>query len=369
MSHYWFKRHTVPTTDDPLVSVVMITCNVERFLAEAIESVLSQSFRDFEFIIVDYGSTDKSKDIAASFAAKDSRVRLSEIPQCSYIEAKIASCSLPKGRYIAIQDADDVSLPERLKAEVDFMEKHPQIGLLGAAVQWIDSQGKFLTTAEDYPTEDQEIRSLLKERNPFWHPTVLIRREAFVRAGGYRVAFTQSDDYDLWLRISEYYQCANLKQVVLKYRIHPQQLSLRKRREQILCVLAAQASASLRAAGQPDPLNSVKQVTPGVLAGMGVSEARQKTSLAQGYFYWIKQIYAAGEYDAVVEATAEMLQVCEGEGVEPRFISDAHLISAKACWKQGRVLSSFLSLARAVLVRPRIMGRPLKPFLRLLGPV
>ena len=71
--------------------------------------------------------------------------------------------------------------------------------------------------------------------------------------------------------------------------------------EQILCVLAAQASASLRAAGQPDPLNSVKQVTPGVLAGMGVSEARQKTSLAQGYFYWIKQIYAAGEYDAVVE--------------------------------------------------------------------
>ncbi|MGO8735042.1 MAG: hypothetical protein ACLQVM_19875, partial [Terriglobia bacterium] len=122
-------------------------------------------------------------------------------------------------------------------------------------------------------------------------------------------------------------------------------------------------------AGQPDPLNSVKQVTPGVLAGMGVSEARQKTSLAQGYFYWIKQIYAAGEYAAVIEAAAEMLQVCEGEGVEPRFISDVYLISAKAYWKQRRVFSCLLSLARGVLVRPRVVGRPLKPLLRLLGPV
>jgi hypothetical protein len=356
----------MPTTDQPLVSVVMVICNIERFLPEAIESILSQSFRDFEFIIVDFGSTDKSKDIAASYAAKDSRIRLSEIPQCSYIEAKIAACSLPKGRYIAIQDADDVSLPDRLRAEVDYMEKHPEVGLLGGAVQWIDSQGKFLTTADDYPTQDHEIRSVLKERNPFWHPTVLILREAFVRAGGYREPSSPSDDYDLWLRISEHYQCANLKQVVLKYRIHPQQLSLRKRKQQILCVLSAQASASLRRAGKPDPLNSVKQLTPAVLAGMGVSEAKQKTSLAEGYFYWIKQIYAAGEYAAVIEAAAEMLQVCEGEGVEPRFISDVHLIAAKAYWKRGRMFPSFLSLGRAVLARPRVLGAPLKPLLRLL---
>jgi glycosyltransferase involved in cell wall biosynthesis len=106
----------MPTTDQPLVSVVMIIRNVERFLAEAIESILSQFFRDFEFIIVDFGSIDKSKDIAARYAAKDSRIKLSEIPPCSYIEAKIAACSLPKGRYIAIQDADDVSLPDRFWA-------------------------------------------------------------------------------------------------------------------------------------------------------------------------------------------------------------------------------------------------------------
>src|ERR1700683_3775830 len=124
----------MPTTGEPLVSVVMVISNVERFVAEAIESVLGQTFRDFEFVIVDFGSTDRTKDIAASYAAKDSRIRLSQIPPCSYIEAKIAACSLPTGRYIAIQDADDVSLPDRLKAEVDFMEDHPKVGFLGGAV-------------------------------------------------------------------------------------------------------------------------------------------------------------------------------------------------------------------------------------------
>jgi Glycosyl transferase family 2 len=359
----------MPTTDEPLVSVVMVICNIERFLAEAIESILSQTFRDFEFIIVDFGSTDKSKDIAASYAASDSRIRFSEIPPCSYIEAKIAACSLPKGRYIAIQDADDVSLPHRLKAELDFMEKHPEVGLLGGAIQRIDSDGKYLTIADDYPTEDQEIRVVLRRWNTFWHPTVLILREAFVRVGGYRVPSSPSDDYDLWLRISEQYQCANLKQVVLKYRIHPQQLSLRQRKQQILCVLAAQASASLRAAGNPDPMNSVKQITPTVLAGMGVSEATQTNKLAEGYLSLINQMYQAGEYAAVVEAAAEMFQLCEGELGERGHVSDVHILSAKAHWKQRRVLSSFLSCGRAVFARPKVVGRILRPFLRRLGSI
>ena len=95
------------------------------------------------------------------------------------------------------------------------MEKHPEVGLLGGAIQRIDADGKYLTIADDYPTEDKEIRAVLKEWNTFWHPTVLILRKAFVEVGGYREPSSPSDDYDLWLRISEHYQCANLKQVVL----------------------------------------------------------------------------------------------------------------------------------------------------------
>ena len=352
--------------EHPLVSVVMVIRDVERFLPEAIESILHQTLRDFEFIIVDFGSTDKSKDIVASYAANDSRVKLSEIFPCSYIEAKIAACSLPKGRYIAIQDADDVSLPDRLQAEIDFLEKRPEIGLLGGAVQWIDSQGNFLTSVDDYPTEDTEIRLELRVRNTFWHPTVLILREAFVRVGGYRAAFTQSDDYDLWLRISEHYECANLGRKVLNYRIHPHQLSFRKRKDQILCALAAQAAASLRKEGKLDPLNSAKEITPALLAEMGVSEAVQKKSLASGYFGYINHMFEAGAYEAVPEATVEMLEVCRGKHLEPSLISEMHILSARAFWRQGRIISGVLSIARAGLARPRVLGRPLKRFLRLL---
>jgi glycosyltransferase involved in cell wall biosynthesis len=347
-------------TNQPLVSVVMVIRNVERFLPEAIESILSQTYRNFEFIIVDFGSTDRSKVIAASYAEDDPRIALSEVPPCSYIDAKIAACSLPTGQYIAIQDADDLSLPDRLTAEVDFLESHPQVGLLGGAVQWINAKGDLLPSANDYPSDDGELRKELEVRNPFWHPTVLIRREAFVRVGGYRAVFIQSDDYDLWLRISEQYQCANLKQKVLNYRIHPQQLSFRKRKDQIVCALAAQAAAVLRREGKPDPLDSVTEITRALLSEMGVNEKLQMKSLAGGYFGYINHMFDAGSYAAIPEATEEMLQVCQGPYLEPRLVSDMHVLSAKAHWKQGKVLEGALSMVRAVRARPRVIARPLR---------
>ena len=353
--------------DQPLVSVVMVTRNVERFLVESIESILNQTFRDFEFIIVDFGSTDNSKEISRRYAASDNRIRLDDTSTCGLAEVRNAACALATGRYLAIQDADDISLPGRLKTEVAFLETHPGVGLLGGAVQWIDSKGKSLVTAPDYPTGDFEIREVLKERNPFWQPTVMMRREAFERVGGYRVALSQSEDYELWLRISEHYQCANLNEVILKYRIHPFQVSIRKRTEQILCALAAQASAALRRAKRPDPLESALEVTAAVLVSMGVTETIQAKSLAEGYSYWIKQTYAAGEYDAVLEATAEMAQVCGGRGVDPRVLSDVHLMAATAAWKQKKILSSALLLGRAIRERPRVVGRPLMPLLRFLS--
>ena len=351
-------------TKQPLVSVVMVIRDVEKFLPQAIESVLNQTFRDFEFLIVDFGSRDKSKQLAAGYAARDARIRLSEIPPCSYIAAKIAACSLPNGRYIAIQDADDVSLPERLEVEVDFLEKHTEVGLLGGAVQWIDSEGNFLVSDDDYPTEDQEIRRELRVRNTFWHPTVLMQKEAFTRVGGYRPAFTQSDDYDLWLRISEHYQCANLKRKVLYYRIHPQQLSLRKRKDQILCALAAQAAAALRKAGKSDPLDTAKEITPELLVKMGVGEAQQQKELASGYFGYIKHMYEARGYSAVTEAAAEMFTVCSEKYLEPRFVSEMHLLCAKAFWKQGKAMQSLVATARAGIAHPRVLGRPFKPLFR-----
>jgi glycosyltransferase involved in cell wall biosynthesis len=354
--------------NQPLVSVVMVTYNVERFLGEAIESILNQTLRKLEFIIVDFGSTAKSRDIAASYAARDCRIILSEIPQCGLAAARNVGCSLAKGHYIAIQDADDVSLPDRLMTEVDFSRRHPEVGLIGSAIQRIDENGKCLETVNNRPTEDQEIRRELKRWNPFWQPTVLILREAFVRVGGYREGLVQSEDYDLWVRVSEHYKCANLEQILVKYRIHSDQLSFRKRKEQILCSLAVQASVSLRQKSKMDPLDRGNQLTPALLAEMGVSESAQRTGLAEGFLYWIREGYAAREYAMVFEAGREMFELRKDAGMADA-ISEARVIIAKTYWKQRRLLSGCFSFGRAMLGSPKVVKRALSSLWRFRGSV
>jgi glycosyltransferase involved in cell wall biosynthesis len=346
----------------PLVSVVMVICNVERFLAESIDSILSQTFRDFEFIIVDFGSADKSNAIASRYAGGDSRLIVHEIPHCGLAEARNAACSLAQGQYIALMDADDVSVPDRLASQVGFMEKHPEVGFVGGATRWIDATGKSLRI-DSLPATDSEIRSALVTCCPFCQPTILMRREAFTLVGGYRPVFAQAEDYDLWLRIADHYQCANLEQVVLHYRIHPNQLSLRKRTQQTLCVLAAQVSASSRKNGQPDPMDSAKEITPALLTDMGISEATQQTSAASEYLFWLRTMYAAGEYAVALKAVLEVLHSPDRKYAQRWQVADLRLMAARLYWKQRRFARGLLTAGHAFMTRPVILVRPLKQLL------
>lgn len=345
---------------EPLVSVAMVTRNVARFLPEAIESILNQRLQDLEFVIVDFGSSDNSKEIIAKYAAIDQRIRFHQVEECGLAAARNRACFFAKGRYIAIQDADDVSLPNRLDLESSFLEKRPDVGLVGSAIQRIDETGKYLETVSGLPTEDNEIRREMETWNPFWQPTVLMRREAFVKLGGYREAFPPSEDYDLWLRISELYKCANLPDVLVKYRIHNDQLSFRRRKQQILSMVAAQVSASLRREGKRDPLDSIDELTPATLAQMGISEDRQMTSLAAGYAFWVRQLYSAGEFKSVGAAADQMRKDCDSKNISPRLLADVHLLAARAHWKQGNMGRCLLAILQAVRVRPVVIGRPLR---------
>lgn len=347
------------------VSVTMVVCNVDRFLAEAIESILGQTFRDFEFIIVDFGSTDNSKSIISTYAAADSRVKFHEIPHCGLADARNAACSLAQGKYLAIMDADDVSLPNRLLWEVQFMEAHPEVGVVGGAVECIDAAGRVLTTWS-HPTENRMIQLALNERCPLFQPTVLMRRDAFVGVGGYRAPFAQAEDYDLWLRIAERYQLANLEQVVFRRRFHPSQVSVSRRSQQSLCVLAAKVAATSRRNGLPDPLNSAAKITPELLAGLGVTRAMQQRQLASDVREWVRNLCNAGEYSAALKAALEALR-CDPGYLERWRLADLRLTVARLQWKQGRPLRSGLSAAHAVLTRPIMLGRPLKPLLRRIG--
>jgi hypothetical protein len=348
--------------NEPLVSVVMVVCNVDRFLAESIESILGQTFKDFEFIIADFGSTDASKSIISTYAVKDKRIKFHEIPSCVLPEARNAGCLLAQGKYIAIMDADDVSLPDRLLWQIEFMEKHREVGALGGAVEWMDATGRPLRKMA-HPLRDAEIQSALLRYSALWQPSALVRRDAFVAAGGYRPAFVVSHDYDLWLRIAERFQLANLEQVVLNYRIHPYQVSLRKRRQQSICCLAAQAAAIARRNGAPDPLNGVKEITPVVLAGLGVTETKLQATLASECRWWIRSVFAAGQDELALKSAVEMLRG-DWKHAERWHIADVQLIVARIYWRQKRFLSSFLAACRAVLIRPILVGRPFNSTLR-----
>jgi GT2 family glycosyltransferase len=349
----------------PLISVVMAICNVERYLAESIESILGQTFLDFEFIIVDFGSTDKSKTIAASYAAKDERVKFHEIPPCVLAVARNAGCFLAQGRYIAVMDADDISLQNRFALQVDYLAKHPEVALLGGATEWVDANGSSLDI-HHVPNTYAEIRAALVTHCPFWHPTVIMRTEAFVSVGGYRGAFVCAHDYDLELRIAEQFECANLKQVLLKYRVHPHQLSMRRRREQSLCLLAAQSSAIARMNRNPDPLNSLQAITLESLASLGVTEAALERLNVTECCQWIRNMRLAGEYSVALQAAMEILQ-SDWQYIEQWQVADLYVTVALIYWKQKKFLKSIGAVGRAIVIRPKVVGRPLRPLLQWLG--
>ena len=349
----------------PIVSVVMVTCDVDRFLAESIESILGQTFRDFEFIIADFGSTDKSKSIISDYAAKDRRIKFYEISHRSLAKARNAGCLLAQGEYIAVADGDDVSDPNRLQWEVEFLEKYPQVGALGGAGEWIDSAGRSLFIAQ-HPLDDGEIRSALLTHSVLWHPTALIRNDAFIKVGGYRPVFVQAEDYDLWLRIAQHFQLANLDRVVLKYRIHPNQISMRGRTEQTFCILAAQLAASSRREELPDPLDSAEAITPAALAGWGVTHVRLQRALFSDRRQWIRHMCMAGEYSFALQAAIESLQ-SDLKDIEPWQVADLELMVAQLCWRQKEYAKSLLAVTRALAARPLIVGRPIRSALRRFG--
>jgi Glycosyl transferase family 2 len=349
----------------PAVSVVMVTCNVEQFLPEAIESILGQTFRDFEFIIVDYGSTDKSKAISAKYAAADKRIKLHSTPDCGLAEARKAACSLVLGRYIAIMDADDVSLPNRLASEFEFLEKHPEIGLVGGSAEWIDAKGRPLWVY-DFPLEDKDIKAVIQTNNPFCHSAVLMRTDAFEQVLGYRTAFTQSHDYDLWLRVSEQFQCANLPQVVIKYRLHPRQISLTRRRQQTLCRLAAEASALSRKTAQSDVLTMSDEINPTLLVSLGVTEAVQQNRVCAEQQWWIGTISRAGEYRLARKATVAILMSSPGLATRLRM-ADFHFEAAKFNWQKKRHWRGFKAAWNAIMVDPALAGIFFDALLRRLG--
>lgn len=208
----------------PAVSVLMPVYNGEKYLAEAIESILNQSFDDFEFIIIDDGSTDGTAAILAKYERKDARICIHHQTNQGVIAALNKGIKLTQGKYIARMDADDVSLPERLARQVDFLETHPEIGVLGTLVQIMDGTGNTFYTWPFF-TQHGALRWCLCFFCPIMHPTAMMRRQIVEWAGGYSSDMVHAEDYDLWQRLSGMTRLSNLPDVLLHLRIHDTNVS------------------------------------------------------------------------------------------------------------------------------------------------
>ncbi len=205
------------TGTSPLVTVLMPIHDGEAFVAGAIESILGQTFRDFEFLIIDDESTDKSIEIIASY--DDPRIRLVRNEErLRLIRTLNRGLELARGKYVARMDADDVSLPERLERQVAFMEANPAVGACGT---WAVTIGDVDGAVWRYPEGAEGIRCRLLFDSAISHPTVCMRRDAFARHRlQFDEAYPHAEDYELWSRASEAFPLANLASVLLRYRTH-----------------------------------------------------------------------------------------------------------------------------------------------------
>jgi len=217
----------------PKVTVLMSVFNGEEFLREAIASVLIQTFADFEFIIIDDASTDGTWETLSEYASRDQRIVLIQNPKNIGLPRSLnKGLSLARGKYIARQDADDVSLPERLERQVDFLDEHPEVILVSSHYQIIGPEGSFLGHSQQAIDPDLVSWYMLFYNYVAGHSVVMFRRAPVMDLGGYRETTLHAQDYDLWLGLSKVGEIAILPELLMKYRRHDAQITVAAREEQ-----------------------------------------------------------------------------------------------------------------------------------------
>jgi glycosyltransferase involved in cell wall biosynthesis len=212
----------------PRVSVNISVYNGERYVAQAVDSILNQTFTDFELVIIDDGSTDGTAEILASY--DDPRVHTYSQDNRGISRSRNRALSLSKGDYVAVMDADDVSLPKRLELQVGWLDAHQDVGVLGTAARMVDD----LRHREWYhrpPLDDEQLRHRLIRGNPFIHSSVTLRRKVLEAVGGYNEAYPYIVDYELFVRLAEVTRLANLPEVLVTHHYRLGSVSTTRRNE------------------------------------------------------------------------------------------------------------------------------------------
>jgi glycosyltransferase involved in cell wall biosynthesis len=213
----------------PLISVVMSVYNGEAYLHDAIESILGQTLKNFEFIIIDDGSTDKTSDIINSY--EDDRIVYIKQANHGLVYSLNKAVEQARSNIIARQDADDISLSNRLERQYSKIITNQKLGLVGTFFTYIDTENNPSVTLT-FPTKDVDLKRSLYYVNPFGHGTVMFRKNEFVKAGRYVDTYGPTEDFELWRRMARNCTFAVIPETLYLYRINPEGISQTKNKVQ-----------------------------------------------------------------------------------------------------------------------------------------
>ena len=308
ISQYWRGMAIIPA-----LSVIMSVFNGERFLDEAVHSILEQDFADFEFLILNDGSTDDSSAILHKWAAKDVRITLIERENRGLVASLNELVAAANAPLLARMDCDDIALPERFSLQIDYMAVHPKIGVLGTNTHDLSEDGKIIIAEDSYPLTPAEARTWLRNGPALCHPSAMMRTDMIRQLGGYRAAFRHAEDYDLWLRASRSTQIANVPERLLLYRRSDGQVSRKHAVEQAKAAAIAWFDHEHCLSGGQSPFDTETKLPPlekldDVFGKVGVAPAARKRIVERLRY---SQDYLAGpEFGLMID------QVKSGEGFE-----------------------------------------------------
>lgn len=224
------------------VSVILPVYNAELYLEEAVQSILDQTFSEFELIVINDGSTDRSLEILESFVQKDSRVRLVSRENRGLISTLNEAISLANYDFIARMDADDIALPNRFEKQVAYLKKHPDVAVVGTGYRYMDPDGQVNGKRHTF-VKPSDIEASLFFCNPIAHPSVMVNYSLLGDEFFYDEQFKTVEDFELWHRLSGKYRIANLPDVLLHYRVLGNSVSGKNLRHQIMTAAGVLANA------------------------------------------------------------------------------------------------------------------------------